>query len=328
MRITLSGLLILFSVAPAFAGDVVLVIHGGAGAPVRAELSQEKETAVRATLELALRAGYAVILKGGSAVDAVTAPIVILEDSPLFNAGRGAALNAEGRAELDASIMEGHSLRAGAVAGVHRVKNPVRLARGVMEQSAHVMMIGDGAEQFGRSIGIAMVDPAWFITDERRQDLEKTRAKALKGSAADSRLHVGTVGAVALDSEGHLAAATSTGGTTNKLYGRVGDSPIIGAGTFADDSCAVSATGWGEYFIRLGVARDICARMRYRGDGVNKAAADVLAGVAALGGDGGVIALDRAGNVAMPFNTDGMYRGSITRDGQIRIEIYRDRDAP
>jgi beta-aspartyl-peptidase (threonine type) len=306
------------------AGEVVLVVHGGAGAPPRAELTPEREAAVRADLDRALRAGHAVIAGGGAALDAVAAAVVVLEDSPLFNAGRGAALNAEGRAELDAAIMEGHTQRAGAVAAVHRARNPVLLARAVMEKSGHVMLVGDGADEFGRSVGVAMVDPSWFVTDERRRDLERARARAGETGAIPAHLRFGTVGAVALDSAGRLAAATSTGGLTNKRWGRVGDSPLIGAGTWADDRCAVSATGAGEYFIRVGAARDLCARMRYRGDGVGEAARDVIAAVGALGGDGGVIALDARGNVAMPFNADGMYRGTITRDGKVRVAIYAD----
>lgn len=312
----------------ATAGDVVLVVHGGAGAPARAELTAEREAAMRADLAKALRAGYEVIRKGGTALDAVTAPVVILEDSPLFNAGRGAALNAEGQAELDAAVMEGDTLRAGAVAGLHRTRNPVLLARAVMEKSPHVMMIGEGAEQFGRSVGIEMVDPSYFLTRERQQDLEKARAaeKVKKRSGLPARLLVGTVGAVALDAQGHLAAATSTGGTTNKRYGRVGDSPIIGAGTWADGRCGVSATGTGEYFIRVGAARDLCDRVAYGNEGIAAAAQETLDAVAKIGGDGGLIALDTKGNVAMPFNTDGMFRGTVTRSGRIAIEIYRGQD--
>jgi beta-aspartyl-peptidase (threonine type) len=321
----LAILALLLPAAPAPAGDVVLVIHGGAGAPARAELTAEKEAAVRAELTKALRAGFEMIRKGGTALDAVTAPVVILEDSPLFNAGRGAALNSEGKAELDAAIMAGDTLRAGAVAGLHRTRNPVLLARAVMEKSPHVMMIGDGAEQFGRAVGMRMVEPAYFITRERQRDLERARAaeKGRKRAGLPARLLVGTVGAVALDAKGRLAAATSTGGTTNKRYGRVGDSPVIGAGTWADGRCGVSATGTGEYFIRVGAAHDLCARVTYRNEGIAAAAQETLDAVAKIGGDGGLIALDAKGNVAMPFNTDGMYRGTITRSGRIRIDIYR-----
>lgn len=327
MRRLASMIVLLSAAATATAGDVVLVVHGGAGAPPRAELTPEKEAAVRAELTKALRAGYEVIRKGGSALDAVTAPVVILEDSPLFNAGRGAALNAEGRAELDAAIMDGETQRAGAVAGLHRTRNPVRLARAVMEKSPHVMMIGDGAEAFGRSAGIEMVDPSYFITPERQRDLAKAKAadKPKQQSALPARFRMGTVGAVALDGKGRLAAATSTGGITNKRWGRVGDSPVIGAGTWADARCAVSATGTGEYFIRTGAARDLCDRVAYRNEPIAAAARETLEAVARIGGDGGLIALDAEGNAALPFNTDGMYRGTVTRDGRIRIEIYRDR---
>lgn len=304
------------------AGDVALVVHGGAGAPPRAELAPDREAAVRAELERALRAGHAVLAGGGAALDAVAAAVVVLEDSPLFNAGRGAALNAEGRAELDAAIMEGHTLRAGAVAAVRRARNPVLLARAVMEKSGHVLLVGDGADEFGRSAGVEVADPSWFVTEERRRDLERAKARAGQTGAVPAHLRFGTVGAVALDREGRLAAATSTGGLTNKRPGRVGDSPLIGAGTYADDRCAVSATGAGEYFIRVGAARDLCARMRYRGDGVDAAARAVIEAVGALGGDGGLIALDARGNAAMPFNADGMFRGTITRDGRVRIAIW------
>lgn len=323
-RSHLFGFLLALGSLPAIAGDVVLVIHGGTGVLPRAERNTKNELMFREELKKALRAGFSIIKGGGSALDAVTAPIVIMEDSPLFNAGRGAALNAEGQAELDASIMEGHTRRAGAVAGLHRIKNPVKLARAVMEHSNHVMMIGEGAEIFGKSIGIEWVDPAYFITDERRIELQKAKAAEKKRAASDPRFYVGTVGAVALDSRGRLAAATSTGGLTNKRYGRVGDSPIIGAGTYADDKCAVSATGWGEYFIRLGVAHDICARVAYRKEGIAEAAREALDEVDKLGGYGGVIALDADGKAAMPFTTTGMYRGTITREGKIEISIYKD----
>jgi len=326
-RLALAAALAAGAAGTARAGDVVLVVHGGAGAPARGELTAEREQAIRADLEQALRAGHAVLARGGPAVEAVAAAVVVLEDSPLFNAGRGAALNAEGRAELDAAIMEGHTQRAGAVAAVHRTRNPVRLARAVMEGSGHVMLVGDGAETFGRGVGIEMVDPAWFITEERLRDLEQARADG-RTTHRDlpARARFGTVGAVARDRDGHLAAATSTGGLTNKRWGRVGDSPIIGAGTWADARCGVSATGSGEYFIRAGAARDVGARMRYRGEGVGRAAREALEAVEALGGDGGLIALDARGNVAMPFNSEGMYRGTITRTGDVRTAIWRDED--
>lgn len=310
--------------ARANAGDIVLAIHGGAGAIPRAELTAEKEKAIRADLEAALRAGAKVLSDGGSSLDAVTRAVVMLEDSPHFNAGKGAVFNADGINELDASIMEGHTRRAGAVAGLHRIRNPIELARAVMEKSPHVMMVGEGAEKFAQSVGIGFVDPAYFRTEERWQQLIKAREKekAQAGLPLPSSAYYGTVGAVARDRKGQLAAATSTGGMTNKRFGRVGDAPIIGAGTWADDRCAVSATGWGEFFIRSAVAHDICARMAYRGDSASKAAEDVLAGVAKLGGDGGVIVLDADGNAALPYNSAGMYRGTIDADGKVSIAIY------
>lgn len=302
-----------------------LVIHGGAGTMSREALTPEREAAIRADLDRALDAGNAVLSAGGSALDAVTAAVVVLEESPHFNAGKGAVFNAQGINELDASIMEGHTLRAGAVAGVHRVRNPIRLARGVMEQSRHVMLIGEGAETFGASIGIEFVDPSWFRTEQRWQQLEDARAREAAQAAIPREYHFGTVGAVALDREGHIAAATSTGGMTNKRWGRVGDAPIVGAGTWADARCGVSATGWGEYFIRLGVAKDICARMAYRGDSLDDAASEVIMrDVPALGGDGGVIALDAAGNISLPFNTSGMYRGWVRPDGSRGTAIFNE----
>lgn len=306
---------------------VALVLHGGAGTMNRDELDADTERAIRAALDAALDAGHAVLDGGGSALDAVTAAIVILEDSPHFNAGKGAVFNADGVNELDASIMEGHTLRAGAVAGVHRVRNPIRLARAVMEHSPHVMLVGDGAEAFAKTQGIELVDPSYFRTERRWQQLEEARAKqaASTATAAPPSAYFGTVGAVALDRRGHIAAATSTGGMTNKRWGRVGDSPVIGAGTYADDDCGVSATGWGEYFIRLAVAHDICARMDYGGQSLLDAAdAVVMQRVPELGGDGGVIALDTEGNIAMPFNTSGMYRAWIAPDGTRGTAIFRE----
>jgi len=323
---------LLFALAmttPARAADIVLAVHGGAGTMPRAELSAEREAAVRADLTRALRAGHAVIAQGGSSLEAVTRAVVVLEDSPYFNAGKGAVFNHVGVNELDASIMDGATRRAGAVAGLHRIRNPVLLARAVMEQSPHVMMAGEGAEAFAKSIGFEFVDPAYFRTEERWQQLQKALAaeKAQASAALPPTTYFGTVGAVARDAKGQLAAATSTGGMTNKRWGRVGDSPVIGAGTYANAQCAVSATGWGEFYIRAAVAHDICARMAYRGDSVRAAAEEVvLKVVPALGGDGGVIALDASGRVAMPFNTEGMYRGTIDADGKVRTAVYRDGD--
>ncbi|WP_018974890.1 isoaspartyl peptidase/L-asparaginase family protein [Rudaea cellulosilytica] len=322
-RFLASLLLSLGAVSMTHAATPVLVIHGGAGV-VRKEMTPEKEKAVRAGLEKALQAGYSALKSGASSLDAVTRAIVVLEDDPNFNAGKGAVFNHDGRNELDASIMDGATLRAGAVANVHRIKNPIELARAVMEKSEHVMLIEEGAEKFAKSIGMHLVDPKYFYTEERwkalQQALDEEKAKTAEPGKTP---HHGTVGAVALDSKGNLAAGTSTGGMTNKRFGRVGDSPIIGAGTYADARCAVSATGWGEYYIRATAARDICARVEFRGDELKKAADEVVLGVIPkLGGDGGVIALDKDGNIAMPFNTDGMFRGWVDRDGKTHVAIY------
>ncbi len=326
MRILFSliGLMIASGV---HAGNVVLVVHGGAGAIPRAEMTDEKEAAIRAALEQALRDGAAVLAEGGSSLDAVSRAVVVLEDAPHFNAGKGAVFTADGRNELDAAIMDGATLRAGSVAGLTRIRNPILLARAVMEQSSHVMMVGAGAEAFARSIGMDFVDPKYFHTEERWQQLERRRREeaAKPRAALPARAYFGTVGAVARDRQGRLAAATSTGGMTMKRWGRVGDAPIIGAGTYANDRCAVSATGWGEYFIRATVAHDICARVVYRGDTLAAAADEVVMKVVPrLGGDGGVIALDADGNAALPFNTEGMYRGTIDADGKVDIAIYRE----
>ncbi|MBS0581498.1 MAG: isoaspartyl peptidase/L-asparaginase [Proteobacteria bacterium] len=322
-RFFTSLLLSFGAVAMTHAATPVLVIHGGAGV-IRKEMTPEKEKAVRAGLEKALQAGHAVLKSGGSSLDAVTRAIVVLEDDPNFNAGKGAVFNHDGKNELDASIMDGATLRAGAVANVHRIKNPIELARAVMEKSEHVMLIEEGAEKFAQSIGMQLVDPKYFYTEARwkalQQAIEEEKAKTAE---AGKTPHHGTVGAVALDAKGNLAAGTSTGGMTNKRFGRVGDSPIIGAGTYADARCAVSATGWGEFYIRATAARDICARVEFRGDELKKAADEVVLGVIPkLGGDGGVIALDKDGNIATPFNTDGMFRGWVDRDGKTHVAIY------
>jgi beta-aspartyl-peptidase (threonine type) len=309
-----------------------LVLHGGAGVIQRSALSAEDERAIRADLERALDAGNAILANGGTALDAIEAAIVILEDSPRFNAGKGAVFDAEGGHQLDASIMEGHTRRAGAVAGVTTVRNPIRLARAVMEHSQHVMLAGAGAEKFADTQpGIARVANDWFDTPQRRQQLEKTQAREKEAKSAAiptvEGAYFGTVGAVALDVHGHVAAATSTGGMTNKRWNRIGDSPVIGAGTYADDRCGVSGTGWGEFYIRAAVAHDICARVAYRGDSLAVAAEEVVNKVVpALGGDGGAIALDRDGNIAMPFNTSGMYRAWIKPDGTRGTAIFRDEE--
>lgn len=306
----------------------VLVVHGGAGV-VKSELTPEKDKLVRADLQRALEAGYGVLKSGGSSLDAVGKAIVVLEDSPRFNAGKGAVFTHDGKNELDSAIMDGATLRAGAIAAVHRVKNPILLARAVMEKSEHVFLVGDGAEVFAKSVGIELVDPKYFYTPERWQALQSAlREEREKKAEPGKTPHHGTVGAVALDAQGRLAAGTSTGGMTNKRWGRVGDSPIIGAGTYADARCAVSATGWGEYFIRATVARDICARVEYARTPVAEAARQVVMDVIPkLGGDGGVIALDSDGNFTTPFNTDGMYRGWVDKDGQVHVAILSD-EAP
>ena len=307
-----------------------LVIHGGAGVIERSHLSAEDEKAIRADLNRALDAGNAVLAKGGPALDAVQAAIEVLEDSPRFNAGKGAVFNAKGGHELDAAIMEGSTRRAGAVAGVTTVRHPIELARAVMEHTPHVMLAGAGAEAFADTQPqIERVPNSWFDTEHRRRQLEQAQAdekrQAALGLPPEKGTYFGTVGAVALDAHGHIAAATSTGGMTNKKWGRVGDSPIIGAGTWADERCGVSGTGWGEFYIRNAVAHDICARVAYRGDALRDAAEEVVDRIVpAAGGDGGAIALDRDGNIAMPFNTSGMYRGWVKPDGSRGVAIFRD----
>lgn len=341
-RLLVFAVLLLMAVAPAATAQpaaaqfddsrYVLAIHGGAGVIERSSMTAEREAAYRAALEEALRAGYAVLDDGGSALDAVTAAIPILEDSPLFNAGRGAVFTNEGTVELDASIMDGATLAAGAVAGVKHIQNPIRLARRVMEQSPHVLMVGDGAEAFAAEQGFETVENEYFYTDRRRRALERVQERERSSSGAlvpsdpEAWQMTGTVGAVALDNDGHLAAATSTGGMTNKRWGRVGDSPIVGAGTYADDrTCAVSATGHGEYFIRLAVAHDISARMMYLGESVVEAANAVIhERLTGMDATGGVIAIDAEGRVAMPFNTPGMFRGMIDAEGNVTVEIYND----
>jgi len=304
-----------------------LVIHGGAGVVSRDSIPENDAKLMHVDLNKALDAGYEVLSKGGDALDAVSAAIVVLEDSPWFNAGKGAVFNAEGGHELDASVMEGHTRRAGAVAGVTNVKNPILLARAVMEKSEHVMLAGEGAERFADiQKDIQRVDPKYFDTDKRLHQLQDAKAKeAAHATHTVQGTYFGTVGAVALDQQGHIAAGTSTGGMTNKKWSRVGDSPIIGAGTFATDKCGVSGTGWGEFYIRAVVAHDICARVEYRGDSLALAAEDVINKVVPeMGGDGGAIALDKDGNIAMPFNTGGMSRGWINPDGTRGTAIFKD----
>jgi beta-aspartyl-peptidase (threonine type) len=316
--------MLLISVAAA--GDekkIMFVMHGGAGTITRASMTPEREKEYRDTLEVALRTGHAILAKGGTSLDAVEASIRVLEDSPLFNAGKGAVFTHEGKNELDAAIMDGRTMKAGAVAGLTVIKNPISAARAVMEKSKHVMLIGHGADLFATQMGLEVVDPSYFWTERRWKALQQ---EMMKEQAAPSEKKFGTVGAVALDKSGNLAAGTSTGGTTNKQYGRVGDSPIIGAGTYAaNDSVAVSATGAGEFFIRWSVAYDIAALVKYKGMTVKEAGDEVIHKKleAIPGAEGGVIILDRSGNFAMPFNTEGMYRGYVGPDGVPHVEIYK-----
>ena len=307
----------------------VLVIHGGAGTITRESMTDSLEEAYKNKLSEALLVGREVIAGGGSALDAVQAAINIMEDSPLFNAGKGAVYTHEAKNELDASIMDGKTLNAGAVAAVTNIKNPINAARAVMEKSKHVMLIGGGAEIFAKQQGLELVPAEYFATERRKKQLEKLKSsdEVKLDHSGDKKDHkYGTVGAVALDKQGNLAAGTSTGGMTNKKYGRVGDSPIIGAGTYAsNETCGVSATGHGEFFIRHVVAYDIAALVEYKDMSVQAAADHVInEKLKAAGGEGGVIVLDTKGNVAMPFNTAGMYRGYITIDGEPKIFIYKD----
>lgn len=312
------------------AAPIAIALHGGAGTIERSALSEDREREIRQALEAALQAGYQSLKDGGSSVDAVTLAVIALEDAPYFNAGRGAVFNAEGVNELDAAIMDGTGHRAGAIAGVHRVRNPILLARAVMEHSPHVLMIGAGAERYATEQQLELVDPSYFYTEERWQQLQQAKRNdaATKQASLPPSSYYGTVGAVAIDRQGRLAAATSTGGMTNKRFGRVGDAPLIGAGTYADARCAVSATGHGEYFIREVVAHDICARARYGQATVASAARQVIMrDLLARGGTGGVITVDHKGNVSMPFNTPGMYRASVDSDGKITIAIFKASEA-
>ena len=301
-----------------------LAIHGGAGTLPRAETGADRELDYRAGLAAALDAGFSVLEAGGTSLDGVARAVMALEDDPQFNAGRGSVFTFDGRNELDAAIMEGSTLKAGAVCGVTHIRNPVGLARAVMEHSDYVMLSGAGAEEFALSRGFTLVSGSYFFTPQRWRQLERIRA----GDAGMSALtisHAGTVGAVALDRAGRLAAATSTGGMTGKRYDRIGDSPIIGAGTYADDrSCAVSATGHGEIFIRAAVAHDICSRMRFGARTLSEAVREVVHGeLPALGGEGGVIAIDRGGEIVMEFNSEGMFRASRRAGEEPHIGIYR-----
>ncbi|MFC3562292.1 isoaspartyl peptidase/L-asparaginase family protein [Pedobacter jamesrossensis] len=315
----------------------VMVIHGGAGTILKKNMTPEKEAAYIAALTEALKAGYAKIQEGKNSLDAVEATIHVMENSPLFNAGKGAVFTHDGRNELDAAIMDGKTQMAGAVAGITTVKNPISAARAVMEKSEHVMMVGSGADLFAKDAGLEIVDPKYYWTKERwdglQQAIKEDSTKAVldhgskKSELLGSKNHdykFGTVGCVALDKAGNLAAGTSTGGMTNKKYGRVGDAPIIGSGTYCNNETAgISCTGWGEFYIRNVVAKTISDLMEYKGLSVIEASKIALDKVGKMGGDGGLIALDKKGNVAMPFNTEGMYRGTITADGKIEVSIYK-----
>ncbi|HIA05623.1 MAG TPA: isoaspartyl peptidase/L-asparaginase [Flavobacteriales bacterium] len=321
-----------------------LVIHGGAGTILKKNMTAEKELAYRDKLKEALSAGYGILSKGGSSIDAVEAAIIIMEDSPLFNAGKGAVFTSEGKNEMDASIMDGKTLEAGSVAMVNTIKNPISAARAVMEQSPHVMMVGEGAVKFAKEQNLEIVDSSYFYDEKRYQQWQD-----FKGSIGTQMDHsderadntteqinaefnepvdekFGTVGAVAIDVNGNIAAGTSTGGMTNKMYGRVGDSPIIGAGTYANNkTCGVSSTGHGEYFMRAVVAYDISAIMEHKGVSLQEAADEVIHNkLIKLGGSGGIISVDSEGNFALTFNTEGMYRGSIREDGVPSVSIYKD----
>src|SRR2546423_1049099 len=299
-----------------------LVIHGGAGTISAEQITPDIERDLRAGLQRSLDAGQAILQSGGSSLDAVTAAVRVLEDDPLFNAGRGAVVTSAGTNEMDAAIMDGRTLRAGAVGAVARVRNPIVLARAVMEKSPHVMLAGKGAEDFARELDLEIVDAKYFYTEQRWQAWQRVRA-ATAEPLSDADRH-GTVGAVALDQAGNLAAATSTGGNTNKWPGRIGDTPVIGAGTYANNrTCAVSATGDGEFFMRAVAAHDLSALMDYGRMNLSEAAHAVIEKVGALGGTGGLIAIDRDGNIALPFNTTGMYRGSIDVEGESFVAIYQ-----
>jgi L-asparaginase / beta-aspartyl-peptidase len=313
-----------------------IVIHGGAGTILKQNMTDSLESAYKEKLEEAIKVGYAILKNNGSAIEAVTKTINILEDSPLFNAGKGAVFTNEESNELDASIMDGQTLNAGAIAGVTHIKNPIDLAKEVMVNSEHVMLAGKGAEVFAQTRGIELVDPSYFYTDKRFQSLQQVKEKEAAGKdqnlsslSADPVMKnskFGTVGCVVLDKKGNLAAGTSTGGMTNKRWNRIGDAPIIGAGTYANNAtCAVSSTGWGEFFIRAVVAHDISALMEYKGISLQEAAYEVIQKkVPALGGNGGIVAIDRNGNVSMEFNTEGMYRAHMNAKGELFIGIYKE----
>ncbi|MGJ1291951.1 isoaspartyl peptidase/L-asparaginase family protein [Sphingobacterium multivorum] len=317
----------------------MLVIHGGAGTIEKKFMTPEKEEAYTLALTAALQKGYEQIKAGKTSLDAVEAAINVLEDCPLFNAGRGAVFTHDGKNELDASIMDGKTLKAGAVAGVTTIKNPINAARAVMEKSAHVMMIGRGAELFAMENGCDTASAAYFFTQERWDQLQRTKREEETGRAAYTESEIranriagiseldkkfGTVGAVALDKMGNLAAGTSTGGMTNKRYGRVGDSPIIGGGTYCNNQTAgISCTGWGEFYIREVAAHRVSSLIELKKMSVEQAVKQVIDEIGKMGGDGGIISLDKSGNVAMEFNTSGMYRGTVDEHGKISVHIYK-----
>ena len=317
------------------AQKIAIVIHGGAGTILKKNMTPEKEAAYNAQLHLALETGYAILKNGGSSIDAVEKTIHVLENSPLFNAGKGAVFTHEEKNELDASIMTGNNLDAGAVAGVTTIKNPISAARKVLEDSPHVMLSGVGAETFAKEKGLELVDPSYFFTENRFKALKKVQEKEKAILDHDDKVSFydpdikdakfGTVGCVALDKDGNITAGTSTGGMTNKRWGRIGDSPIIGSGTYANNNtCGVSSTGHGEYFIRAQVAHDISALMEYKSLSLEAAAKEVIQNkLTSMGGTGGIIALDNDGNIVMEFNTEGMYRGAIDNEGNRTIKIYK-----
>lgn len=312
----------------------IVVIHGGAGTLLKKDMPSELEQQYKEKLKEALYKAYEKLQQGQTAIEAVEAAIVVMEDSPLFNAGKGAVFTSEGKNELDASVTYGKDKTAGAVAGVTTIKNPIKAAVAVMQKSEHVMLIGKGAEYFAKTQGLKIVNPKYFWTQHRWDALQKVKKAELKANqpnAVNQRYPAyylvdkkfGTVGCVALDKDGNLAAGTSTGGMTNKKYGRVGDSPIIGAGTYADKNIGISGTGWGEFYIRTSAARTVAAKYEYQNKDVKTATQEVMSEIENMGGDGGIIALDKSGNMAMTFNTEGMYRGAITSNGEIEVEIYK-----
>lgn len=319
-RLSLTAFLLSAFLQPFAQNLHCIVIHGGAGVMDRGKMPESRQKEYLLHLENALRKGDSVLRNGGTSMDAVVTTVVYLEDCPLFNAGKGAVFTWEGKIELDASVMDGATMKAGAVASVRKTRNPVRLARFVMEKSPHVLLGGKGADQFAREQGLEMVTNRYFFTSERFNALKKMKKKDKNKELHDKS---GTVGCVALDRFGNLSSGTSTGGMTGKRYGRIGDTPLIGAGTYAsNNSCAVSCTGHGEYFIRLGIAGDVASRMEYLGEPIGKAAGSVLDKLTRAGGTGGLIAVDRKGNIAMPFNTPGMFRGYLKSTGEKEIAIF------